>query len=114
MNRKREIRLSEFPEVTARKMRGTFGALCWARPEKEREMLMKKVKKSKTLPWEEAEGLIRLHQQHSGIYHRVAARLGVDASLVSRVSSGSRNNEAVRRAIVKELSAWHAEHLKLG
>jgi hypothetical protein len=47
--------------------------------------------------------LLHLHQRHMGLYHRVAEQMGVDASLVSRVASGTRNNEAITQALVREL-----------
>ena len=38
-----------------------------------------------------------------GIYNRVALRLGVDPSYVSRVARGERNSEAVCQALAEEL-----------
>jgi|tagenome__1003787_1003787.scaffolds.fasta_scaffold20312213_1 hypothetical protein len=47
--------------------------------------------------------LLQLHQRHMGLYHRVAEQIGVDASFVSRVASGTRNNKAITQALVREL-----------
>jgi ribosomal protein L20 len=40
-----------------------------------------------------------------GVFERVAKRLDVDASFVSRVAAGTRKNEAVYDALIKELSS---------
>jgi transcriptional regulator with XRE-family HTH domain len=61
---------------------------------------MSKAKRSKR-----NQTLLRIHREHAGVYSRVAERLGVDASLVSRVASGDRTNEAVLKALVKELGS---------
>lgn len=45
-----------------------------------------------------------------GIYNRVALRLGVDPSYVSRVARGERNSDAVRQALAEELKKIR-EHL---
>jgi hypothetical protein len=47
--------------------------------------------------------LLHLHHKHMGLYHLVAEQIGVDASFVSRVASGSRNNKAITQALVREL-----------
>lgn len=53
----------------------------------------------------QAEALLDTHRLHLGLYRRVAERLGVDASYVSKVASGSRNCESVRRILLNELVA---------
>jgi hypothetical protein len=47
--------------------------------------------------------LLKAHALHTGLYGRVANKLGVDASYVSRVAAGERNVPRIRRAIVDEL-----------
>jgi transcriptional regulator with XRE-family HTH domain len=49
------------------------------------------------------EALLRAHKLHNGVYRRVAEKLGIDPSYVSRVASGKRPDEKIRRAIVDEL-----------
>jgi len=51
-----------------------------------------------------AKGLFETHRLHMGLYKRVADRLGVDASYVSKVASGTRTSENVRRVLLKELN----------
>lgn len=58
--------------------------------------------------------LLRLHKLHSGVLKRVAESLGVDASYVSRVATGSRHHEKIMRAIMAELEKLQREHIKLG
>ncbi|MGH9529624.1 MAG: hypothetical protein ACRD2S_06860 [Terriglobales bacterium] len=50
-----------------------------------------------------AEALLETHRLHLGLYRRVADRLGVDASYVSKVASGTRNCESVRSILLNEL-----------
>ncbi len=52
-----------------------------------------------------AEALLETHRLHLGLYRRVAERLGVDASYVSKVASGTRNCESVKRLLLTELVA---------
>jgi transcriptional regulator with XRE-family HTH domain len=52
-----------------------------------------------------AEALLETHRLHLGLYRRVAERLGVDASYVSKVASGTRNCESVRMILLNELVA---------
>jgi transcriptional regulator with XRE-family HTH domain len=47
--------------------------------------------------------LLKAHGLHAGLYRRVADKLGMDASYVSRVATGERNGPRVRRAILDEL-----------
>lgn len=44
------------------------------------------------------------HQLYRGIYARVAKRLGVDRSYVSKVASGNRKSERVTRALDQEIA----------
>ena len=52
-----------------------------------------------------AEALLDGHRLHLGLYRRVAERLNVDASYVSKVASGLRTCESVRRILLSELIA---------
>ena len=54
----------------------------------------------------EADGkiLLEIHRQHVGLYRRVAQKLNVDASYVSRVASGQRKSDPIERALVQELA----------
>lgn len=52
---------------------------------------------------EEADGLFEAHRLHLGLYKRVADRLGLDASYVSKVASGTRQSEPVRLLLLKQL-----------
>jgi hypothetical protein len=47
--------------------------------------------------------LLRKHCLHQGLYRRVAKKLGLNASYVSRVASGERTSERIMNAIVAEL-----------
>lgn len=49
------------------------------------------------------EALLKAHRLHAGIYRRLAEKLGVDPSLVSRVAAGKRQDESIRRALLDEL-----------
>jgi hypothetical protein len=42
--------------------------------------------------------LLKAHRLHAGIYRRVATKLGVDPSYVSRVAAGEREEPEIRRA----------------
>jgi hypothetical protein len=66
--------------------------------------------KSAGVPNEAA--LLRLHQHHLGLYGRIAARLNVDASYVSRVASGQRKSESIMNALLAELSNLHKQTSK--
>ena len=50
------------------------------------------------------ESLLRVHRLHSGIYARIAEKLGVDPSYVSRVAKGERQSQEVKRALLSELA----------
>jgi transcriptional regulator with XRE-family HTH domain len=52
-----------------------------------------------------AGALLKAHRLHMGVYARVATKLGVDASYVSRVANGKRGSEKIMRAILAELAA---------
>jgi transcriptional regulator with XRE-family HTH domain len=47
--------------------------------------------------------LLKAHRLHAGVYRRVADKLGVDPSYVSRVANGKREGPDVRRALLDEL-----------
>jgi hypothetical protein len=52
---------------------------------------------------EHDKALLKAHKQHDGLYRRVAKKLGIDPSYVSRVVAGKRQDERIRRAILDEL-----------
>jgi hypothetical protein len=52
---------------------------------------------------ERDDALLKAHRLHRGLYRRVGAKLGVDASYVSRVAAGARGGPKIRRAILDEL-----------
>jgi transcriptional regulator with XRE-family HTH domain len=47
---------------------------------------------------------LRWHRLHLGLYARVAKRLHVNPSYVSRVARGKRQSEDVRKALLNELA----------
>jgi hypothetical protein len=47
--------------------------------------------------------LLRAHRLHTGLYRRVADKLGLDASYVSRVATGEGQDFRIRRALLDEL-----------
>ena len=49
------------------------------------------------------ERLLKLHRLHLGLYARVAKKLSVNASYVSRVAQGKRENDRIREQLFKEL-----------
>jgi hypothetical protein len=49
------------------------------------------------------EALLTAHRLHDGLYRRVAKKLGVDPSYVSRVADGTREGAKVRDALLDEL-----------
>lgn len=51
----------------------------------------------------DTEELVRRHQLHVGVYARVARKLGMDASYVSRVVNGDRKSERIMAAVIAEL-----------
>jgi transcriptional regulator with XRE-family HTH domain len=58
---------------------------------------------TKAIPQLDAHELLRRHKLHGGVYERVAKKLGIDASYVSRVASGQRTSERILRVILNEL-----------
>jgi transcriptional regulator with XRE-family HTH domain len=46
---------------------------------------------------------LKKHRLHEGLYARVARKLGVDSSYVSRVAKGDRSSDRVLAALVAEL-----------
>ncbi len=42
---------------------------------------------------------------YRGVYARVAARLGVDASYISRIADGSRSNPTIQKVLIEEIQA---------
>lgn len=51
----------------------------------------------------DATELLKRHRLHQGLHARVARKLGVDASYVSRVAHGERTSERILKALVDEL-----------
>jgi hypothetical protein len=49
------------------------------------------------------EALLKAHRLHAGVYRRVADKLGLDASYVSRVAIGRRDAPKIRCAVLDEL-----------
>ncbi len=52
---------------------------------------------------ESDDALIKAHMLHLGVYARVAKKLHVDPSFVSRVAAGKRASTMIRRALAAEL-----------
>lgn len=53
------------------------------------------------------KALLKWHRMHHGIYARVARRLEVDPSFVSRVANGERNSDSIEHALVSEIVRIH-------
>jgi predicted transcriptional regulator len=53
------------------------------------------------------KALLKWHRMHHGIYARVARRLEVDPSFVSRVANGERNSGSIEHALVSEIVRIH-------
>ena len=51
----------------------------------------------------ESQYLLRKHRLHDGLYSRLAKKLGLDPSYISRVAKGERRSERILNAIVAEL-----------
>ena len=49
------------------------------------------------------KALIKAHRLHAGVYRRVADKLGVNPSYVSRVATGKRKGVRVESALLAEL-----------
>ena len=58
---------------------------------------------SKRFPTAREKALIRRHHLHLGLYERIARRLRIDRSYVSRVATGQRDNQEILAALIKEL-----------
>jgi hypothetical protein len=56
---------------------------------------------------ENDEALLKAHRLHTGVYRRVADKLGVDPSYVSRVAMGKRKASKIRGALLDELRRIH-------
>jgi hypothetical protein len=56
--------------------------------------------------------LIRAYLRQRGLFARVAKRLKVDPSYVSRVANGERRSKRISRAIEAELHKMHAASAK--
>jgi transcriptional regulator with XRE-family HTH domain len=67
-------------------------------PDNERFMVRKSNSRTDSL-----RRLLRKHLLHESVYLRVAKRLGVDPSYVSKVASGKVPSLKIRRALVEEL-----------
>ncbi len=52
---------------------------------------------------EEAETLLNFRKQDIGLYSRIAKRMGVDASYISRVANGEYQTEKLRHIFLSEL-----------
>jgi transcriptional regulator with XRE-family HTH domain len=52
----------------------------------------------------DGEAQLRWHRLHLGLYARVAKRLHVNPSYVSRVARGKRQSDDVRNALLHELA----------
>jgi len=50
-----------------------------------------------------AEVLLETHRLHLGLYKRISQQLGVDASYVSKLASGTRESESVMRMLLNHL-----------
>jgi hypothetical protein len=55
--------------------------------------------------------LLAWHREHVGLYGRVASRLGVHASYVSRVASGERKSVSIMNKLQMELSRLYKQSL---
>ena len=53
------------------------------------------------------DALLSWHLLHRGVYARVARKLDIDASYVSRVAAGDRDSDRIRKALVTELERIH-------
>jgi hypothetical protein len=65
------------------------------------------------------KALLKAHRLHAGLYHRVADKLGVDSSYVSRVATCQRRGPKIQRALLDELHQIqlifaHLESYELG
>ena len=58
---------------------------------------------SKRAGEDNAQYLLRKHRLHAGLYSRVAKKLGLHGSYISRVARGERTSKRILSAIVAEL-----------
>jgi hypothetical protein len=56
--------------------------------------------------------LLESHQQHLGLYKRIAGSLEVDSSYVSKVAGGTRTSEPVKRRLMDELGTQRTKVCK--
>lgn len=54
--------------------------------------------------FERAETLLKTHRLHLGLYERLADRLGVDASYISKVAGGTLQCQSVMGILLTELA----------
>lgn len=52
---------------------------------------------------EESQYLLRKHRMHAGLYARIASKLSLSPSYVSRIAKGERTSERILKAIIAEL-----------
>jgi len=52
----------------------------------------------------DGDAQLKWHRLHLGLYARVAKRLNVNPSYVSRVARGKRRSDDVKRALLQELA----------
>jgi transcriptional regulator with XRE-family HTH domain len=52
----------------------------------------------------DGEAQLKWHRMHLGLYARVAKRLRVNPSYVSRVARGKRRSDDVKKALLQELA----------
>ena len=58
---------------------------------------------------ENAQAVLRWHRLHNGVYAKVARKLGVDPSYVSRVATGERRSGKIQEALISELQKIQAK-----
>jgi hypothetical protein len=60
----------------------------------------------------EDKSLIDGHQEHLGLYKRIAGSMEVDASYVSRVAGGTRTSEPLKQKLLDELDTLRIKGCK--
>ena len=84
--------------------------LAWIKAEMNLPRVAKSARNGKSiLSIQGAEDLLKTHRLHLGLYRRLAERLGVDASYINKVASGTRKCESVRRTLLNELIAFQQQ-----
>jgi transcriptional regulator with XRE-family HTH domain len=58
---------------------------------------------TKAVRIQHSQGLLNRHQLHEGVYARIAKKLRVDASYVSRIARGERKSPEILNAVLEEL-----------